>query len=165
MAEIIIRKMHEEDWCAVREIYQEGIATGNATFQTAAPEWLEWNEGHLQDCRYVATVDNRVVGWAALSPFSRRHACRGVAELSIYVSTHFRGKGAGRSFALRADKGLGKCGFLDATCWHLSENQASVALHRSQGFREVGCRENVGEMNGKWRDVLILERRSRTVGC
>lgn len=61
--------MHEEDWCAVREIYQEGIATGNATFQTAAPEWLEWNEGHLQDCRYVATVDNRVVGWAALSPF------------------------------------------------------------------------------------------------
>jgi phosphinothricin acetyltransferase len=89
--------MHEEDWCAVREIYQEGIATGNATFQTAAPEWLEWNEGHLQDCRYVATVDNRVVGWAALSPFSRRHAYRGVAELSIYVSTHFQGKGAGRA--------------------------------------------------------------------
>ena len=92
MAEIIIRKMHEEDWCAVREIYQEGIATRNATFQTAAPEWLEWNEGHLQDCRYVATVDNRVVGWAALSPFSRRHAYRGVAELSIYVSTHFQEK-------------------------------------------------------------------------
>lgn len=75
-----------------QEIYQEGIATGNATFQTAAPEWLEWNEGHLQDCRYVATVDNRVVGWAALSPFSRRHAYRGVAELSIYVSTHFQEK-------------------------------------------------------------------------
>ncbi|EMZ9272764.1 N-acetyltransferase [Klebsiella pneumoniae] len=165
MAEIIIRKMHEEDWCAVREIYQEGIATGNATFQTAAPEWLELNEGHLQDCRYVATVDNRVVGWAALSPFSRRHAYRGVAELSIYVSTHFQGKGAGRALLSGLIKGSESAGFWTLLAGIFPENQASVALHRSQGFREVGCRENVGEMNGKWRDVLILERRSRTVGC
>lgn len=141
MAEIIIRKMHEEDWCAVREIYQEGIATGNATFQTAAPEWLEWNEGHLQDCRYVATVDNRVVGWAALSPFSRRHAYRGVAELSIYVSTHFQGKGAGRALLSGLIKGSESAGFWTLLAGIFPENQASVALHRSQGFREVGCRE------------------------
>ncbi len=110
MAEIIIRKMHEEDWCAVREIYQEGIATGNATFQTAAPEWLEWNEGHL---RTAATSPLLITEWwmgCAIS-FSRRHAYRGVAELSIYVSTHFQGKGAGRALLSGLIKGSESAGF------------------------------------------------------
>ncbi len=135
MAEIIIRKMHEEDWCAVREIYQEGIATGNATFQTAAPEWLEWNEGHLQDCRYVATVDNRVVGWAALSPFFPPACiprCRRAEHLCQYS---FSGKRRGQGFALRADKGLGKCGFLDATCWHLSGKPGQCCFTSQPGIQ------------------------------
>ncbi|ELY6080575.1 N-acetyltransferase [Cronobacter sakazakii] len=163
MTDIIIRTMRDEDWSAVREIYQEGIATGNATFQTAPPEWLEWNEGHLQECRYVATFDHKVVGWAALSPYSRRHAYRGVAELSIYVCTDYQGQGVGRALLSELVKRSEDAGFWTLLSGIFPENQASIALHRSQGFREVGCREKVGEMNGKWRDVLILERRSRTV--
>ncbi|MBA8867131.1 phosphinothricin acetyltransferase [Pantoea agglomerans] len=163
MAKVSIRKMNDEDWNAVREIYQEGIATGNATFQMAPPEWQEWDSGHLRECRYVACVENNVAGWAALSPYSRRNAYRGVAELSIYVGSGYQGSGVGKALLTELVRGSEKAGFWTLLAGIFPENQASIALHLSLGFREVGCREKVGEMHGVWRDVLIYERRSRAV--
>lgn len=163
MAKVSIRKMNDEDWKTVRDIYQEGIATGNATFQMAPPEWQEWDSGHLRECRYVACVEDNVVGWAALSPYSSRNAYRGVAELSIYVGSGYQGAGVGKALLSELVRGSEKAGFWTLLAGIFPENQASIALHLSQGFREVGCREKVGEMQGVWRDVLIFERRSRTV--
>lgn len=163
MAKVSIRKMNDEDWKTVMEIYQEGIASGNATFQMEPPEWQEWDSSHLRECRYVACVENSVVGWAALSPYSRRNAYRGVAELSIYVGSGYQGSGVGKALLSELVRGSEKAGFWTLLAGIFPENQASIALHLGLGFREVGCREKVGEMQGVWRDVLIFERRSRTV--
>ncbi|MHB9804784.1 GNAT family N-acetyltransferase [Pantoea ananatis] len=163
MTRISIRKMNDEDWSAVMEIYAEGIATGNATFQIETPEWQEWDSGHLRECRYVACIDNSLAGWAALSPYSRRNAYRGVAELSIYVGSSYQGIGVGKALLTELVRGSEKAGFWTLLAGIFPENKASIGLHLSQGFREVGYREKMGEMQGVWRDVLIMERRSRSI--
>jgi len=159
-----IAAMTPDHWRAVRGIYLEGIATGNATFETSAPEWETWDKGHLRACRFVARDDGNVLGWAALSPVSGRCVYAGVAEVSVYVSERARGRGVGTALlqALIAASEQNAIWTLQAGIF--PENVASVKLHEALGFRVVGRRERLGAMNGQWRDVLLLERRSRVVG-
>jgi phosphinothricin acetyltransferase len=148
----------------VRAVYLEGLATGDATFETDAPVWERWDATHLSSCRLVALEGARVAGWAALSPVSSRSAYAGVAEVSVYVGASFRGMGAGRLLlsALVLESEAAGLWTLQASVF--PENVASVALHRACGFREVGLRERVARRDGRWRDTVLLERRSIVAG-
>jgi L-amino acid N-acyltransferase YncA len=155
--------MKPSDWEAVKEIYEEGIATGNATFQQSAPTWDEWNTTHLQHSRIVAK-DNNVLGWAALTPVSGRCVYAGVAEVSVYVSDKARGKGLGKQLLqkLVGESEANNIWTLQAGIF--PENIASIKIHEACGFRILGKRDRIGKMNGIWRDTVSLERRSETVG-
>jgi phosphinothricin acetyltransferase len=157
--------MRPEDWPAVREIYEEGIAGGKATFEMYAPSWDAWNRARLRECRLVARSGDRVVGWVALSPVSERAVYRGVAELSIYVASAARGRGVGRTLLNRLIADSEVAGIWTLQAGVLAENEASLALHLACGFREVGRRERIGRHGDVWRDVVLLERRSRVVGA
>ncbi len=151
-------------WPAVRTIYLEGIATGDATFERSAPEWDAWDRAHLGCCRLVAREGPDVLGWGALSPVSARAVYAGVAEVSVYVAQSARGRGLG-ALLLRALVGESEQNGI----WTLQgsifpENRASLELHRRAGFRVVGTRERIGNMEGKWRDTVLVERRSALVG-
>ncbi len=161
---ISIEPLTADYWEAVRSIFLQGIATGNATFQQTAPDWEEWDAGHLQACRMVARSEQDIVGWAALSPVSRRPVYRGVAEVSIYVAESARGRGIGTRLmaGLIADSEAEGIWTLQAGIF--PENTASTALHTRAGFRIVGTRARLGCMDGRWRDVVLLERRSLAVG-
>jgi len=160
---IKIAEMRADDWPAVREIYADGIATGNATFETALPEWARWDTAHHQHCRILARDGQRILAWAAVSPVSSRDVYAGVAEVSIYVAGLSRGQGIGRTLL----KSLIDCseehGIWTLQAGIFPENLASVALHKSCGFREVGLRQRLGKLAGRWRDVLLLERRSSRI--
>ncbi len=160
----IVERMKVEDWGAVRSIYREGITTGNATFETDVPEWQEWDRSHLGDCRFVARREGQVVGWGALSPVSSRCVYAGVAEVSIYVTASARGAGIGKTLLRRLIKESERQGIWTLQAGVFPENKASIALHKACGFRAVGYRERIGEMNGIWRDVILLERRSEVAG-
>ena len=155
--------MTAEDWPAVSDIYEEGMATGNATFQSSAPTWAAFDAGHIQDCRLVATEGTRVIGWAALSPVSSRKIYAGVAEVSVYVAAAERGRSVGRLLLEELIKESERKGFWTLQAGIFPENAPSVAIHQRCGFRIVGTRERIGEMNGQWRDVLLMERRSPTI--
>jgi phosphinothricin acetyltransferase len=161
---LLIDPLRTEDWEAVRAIYLEGIATGNATFAQTAPEWDGWDCTHLKTCRLAARSDEGVLGWAALSPASARCVYAGVAEVSIYVAAKARSLGIGLALmnALIVQSELN--GFWTLQAGIFPENEASIRLHKSAGFRIVGVRERLGQMNGRWRDVLLMERRSSVVG-
>ncbi len=163
-AQVAIGPMRPEDWPAVRGIFEEGIAGGNATFEMYAPTWDAWDRGHLRECRLVARSGDRVVGWVALSPVSQRAVYRGVAELSIYVAGDARGKGVGRALLRRLIDDSEEADIWTLQAGVMAENEASLALHRSCGFREVGRRERIGKHADGWRDVVLLERRSPVVG-
>ena len=156
--------MQDSEWPAVREIYREGIATGDATFQTEPPDWPEWDAGHLPHSRLVAHAENETGGWAALSPVSRRECYAGVAEVSIYVAAAHRRKGLGTRLlgALIAESEAHGIWTLQAGIF--PENRASIALHEQLGFRLVGKRERIAKRDGRWRDTVLLERRSKMVG-
>jgi phosphinothricin acetyltransferase len=159
-----IAPMRIADWPAIRTIYEEGLATGQATFETTAPEWAAWDAGHRPDCRLVARQGNQVIGWAALSPVSRRAVYRGVAEVSVYVAAFARGKGIGRALLHALIEASEAAGIWTLQASIFPENEVSVALHLSCGFRVVGRRERVGQHHGIWRDTLLLERRSSRAG-
>jgi L-amino acid N-acyltransferase YncA len=158
-----IRDFRPPDWQEVARIFEDGIRTANATFETEAPSWEEWDAAHGEH-RLVAELDGETAGWAALSPVSERCCYAGVAEVSVYVAASARGRGVGRELLeelIRRSEGAG--------IWTLQagifpENKASVRLHLVCGFRLVGVRERLGELNGIWRDVLLLERRSEVTG-
>jgi phosphinothricin acetyltransferase len=156
--------MTADDWEAVRAIYVEGLTTGNATFERSAPDWAKWDSGHLRTCRLVVRGDGGVLGWAALSPVSARGVYAGVAEVSVYVGQHSRGRGVGLALlqALVVESEREGIWTLQASIF--PENEASVALHRKCGFREVGRREAIGCMDGGWRDTVLMERRSKVAG-
>lgn len=160
-----IKKMTSKDWEAVRSIYQQGLATGNATFETKAPNWNEWDKNHLPECRLVARSTGQVVGWAALSPVSRRQVYRGVAEVSIYIAASARGQGMGKALLRALVLESEQAGIWTLQAGIFPENVYSIALHKVCGFREVGRREGIGQMNGVWRDVVLMERRSKVVGA
>ncbi|MGB7923339.1 MAG: N-acetyltransferase family protein [Pyrinomonadaceae bacterium] len=164
-----IETMKDDDWEEVRAIYLEGIATGNATFETDVPSWEQWSASHLRECRLVARSDSdgggRVVGWAALSPVSGRCVYAGVAEVSVYVGEKGRGQGMGRALLEALVEASEERGIWTLQAGIFPENVASIRLHLRCGFREVGRRERLGRRNGAWRDVMLLERRSRRVGA
>lgn len=164
MSVFALRSMSPQDWPEVRRIYLEGIATGNATFETEAPAWGKWDAGHLGDCRLIAHASDAVFGWAALSPVSTRRVYAGVAEVSVYVGENARGSHVGKALlqALIAESEGRGIWMLQAGIF--PENVASIALHKSLGFREVGRREKIGKMGDRWRDVILLERRSTVAG-
>lgn len=153
-----------EHWPQVKAIYESGIATGNATFQTAAPGWEEWNKTHTANCRLVAVEEHRVLGWAALTPVSGRCVYAGVAEVSVYVAEEARGKGIGQLLLQALIDESEKQQYWTLQAGIFPENTASIRLHERLGFRQVGYREKIGRMNGRWRDTLLLERRSKMVG-
>jgi L-amino acid N-acyltransferase YncA len=158
-----IDPLDAEDWPAVRAIYEAGIATGDATFETTAPDWPAWDAAHLADHRLVARDDGRVVGWAALAPVSDRCAYAGVAEDSIYVAPDAQGRGVGRALLAAVVASAEQAGIWTVQTGIFPENQASVRLHEACGFRVVGRRERLGRLHGRWRDVLLLERRSPAI--
>jgi phosphinothricin acetyltransferase len=164
-AGVVVEAMRPEDWPAVREIYEEGIAGGKATFEIYAPSWDAWNRARLRECRLVARSGDGVVGWVALSPVSERAVYRGVAELSIYVASAARGRGVGRTLLNRLIADSEVAGIWTLQAGVLAENEASLALHLACGFREVGRRERIGRHGDVWRDVVLLERRSSVVGA
>lgn len=159
-----IRSLTAEDWPAVSSIYQEGIGTGLATFETATPTWADWDKRHLPRARFVAASEC-VIGWAALTPVSSRPVYGGVAEISVYVAGDWRGKGVGRELleALITESENHHIWTLQASIF--PENEASMKLHQRAGFRVVGTRERIAQLNGAWRDTVLMERRSLVVGC
>jgi len=159
-----IVSMTAGDWGRVREIYGQGLATGNATFETEIPDWETWNSGHLTHSRFVARGGEDILAWAALSPVSGRCVYGGVAEVSVYVAENGRGKGVGNALlgALITSSEKNKIWTLQAGIF--PENEASIRLHLRNGFREVGRRERIGKHGGVWRDTVLLERRSVVVG-
>lgn len=161
---ITMRAMQPEDWPAVRAIYEQGIATGNATFETSAPEWASWDAKHLSDCRLVARAGDEVLGWAALSAVSDRCVYAGVAEVSVYVAEAAWSHGVGRALLQALVEASEQAGIWTLQAGVFPENVASLRLHERCGFRVVGRRQRLGQMHGVWRDVLLLERRSQSVG-
>ncbi len=159
-----IVSMTGRDWDAVREIYLQGIATGNATFEKSVPDWKEWDERHLSTCRLTARWENKVLGWAALSRVSSRCVYGGVAEVSIYVAEEARGRGIGRRLMAALVEASEQNGIWTLQAGIFPENTASINLHQQAGFRIVGKRERIGRMDGRWRDTLLMERRSAVVG-
>jgi L-amino acid N-acyltransferase YncA len=159
-----LQLLQKEHWPRVRAIYQEGIATGQATFLPAAPEWEEWDEGHLAHSRIVALSGGDVTGWAALSPVSRRPHYEGVAEVSVYVSEAARGKKIGSALLSELIRQSEANGIWTLQSSIFPENLASVRLHEQHGFRLMGRRERIARHNGVWRDTIIMERRSKIVG-
>ena len=158
-----VRELRPDDWPAVRAIYEEGIRGGDATFETEAPSWEAWDAAH-SELRIVAEADGAVAGWAALSPVSSRCCYEGVGEVSVYVAEAARGAGVGRLLLGELVARSEEAGYWTLTAGLFPENEASLRLHRACGFREVGVRERLGRLNGDWRDVVLLERRSSTVG-
>lgn len=159
-----IKSIQEKDYPTIVEIYLQGIATGHATFQTAAPYWEEWDKSHLPFCRLVAFENEEILGWAALSPVSLRCVYGGVAEVSIYVANSARGKGIGKIIFGQLIKESEQNGLWTLQSGIFPENISSIKLHEEMGFRKIGYKEKIGKMNGVWRDNVIMERRSKIVG-
>jgi phosphinothricin acetyltransferase len=159
-----IRDLRPIDWPEVAAIYEQGIRTGNATFELRGPEWGDWDASHSAEHRFVAVEDGRIVGWVALSPVSDRCCYAGVAEHSVYVAEEARGRGVGRALLDALIESTEEAGIWTLQSGIFPENEPSVALHVALGFRVVGVRERLGRLHGVWRDVLLLERRSEVVG-
>src|ERR1044072_2461166 len=159
MVSVIIDQIRATDWEQVRAIYLEGIRSGHSTFETEAPSWEKWDEGHLSIARFVMRDGETVLGWAALSPVSKRYVYRGVAEVTVYVSENAQGQGIGRTLLEALIEESEKNGMWTLQASIFPENTASVQLHLRCGFREVGRRERIAMLNGAWRDTLLFERR------
>ena len=152
--------MQPDDWSSVRAIYLEGITAGNATFETTAPDWEAWDRARLPCCRLVARHGSDVLGWAALSPVSSRRVYAGVTEASIYVATPAQRRGVGSALLAALIEASEREGIWTLQASIFPENAASLAMCRRAGFRVVGTRERIGQMHGRWRDTILLERRS-----
>lgn len=164
VASVRVRDLRPEDWPEVRAIYEEGIATGHATFEQEPPGWEVFDATRLPAPRLVAEESGRVVGWAVLSPVSSRCVYGGVAEVSVYVAARARGRRIGSALLGELVRRAEDAGLWTLQAGIFPENAATLALHLAAGFREVGRRERIGRMHGVWRDTLLLERRSRVVG-
>ncbi len=159
-----IKPILKKYYASVAEIYLQGIATGHATFQTDALDWVAWDKSHLPFCRLAIFEYGNMLGWAALSPVSSRRVYGGVAEVSIYVASSVRGKGIGKKLFTQLIQESEINGFWTLQSCIFLENILSIKLHEELGFRTIGYREKIGNMNGIWRDNIIMERRSKIVG-
>ena len=160
----MIRELHDNDAAAVLDIYRQGLDTGEASFETEPPDWAGWCKKYHDFCRLVFERDGEVLGWAALAPVSARNCYRGVAEVSIYVATAAAGGGIGSQLMAAIVEASEKNGIWTLYSSIFPENEATRQLHLKHGFREVGIRERIAQRDGRWRDTLILERRSTKVG-
>jgi phosphinothricin acetyltransferase len=158
-----VRDLRPGDWPEVARIYAEGIATGNATFETEVPSWEAWDAAHLPEHRFVAELDGRVEGWIALAPVSSRCCYAGVAEISAYVSEQSRAQGAGKELLAAAIESSERAGIWTLQTGVFPENAPSLGLLQRFGFRVLGTQERIGRLHGVWRDVVLLERRSEVV--
>jgi phosphinothricin acetyltransferase len=156
---VAIELMRPDDWPSVREIYASGIATGNATFEVEPPDWVRWDASHLAGHRFVARRDGIVVGWVALAQVSDRCAYTGVAENSVYVAADARGQGVGRQLLEAMIDSADATDIWTIQTGIFPENAVSIELHQRCGFRIVGIRERLGMLDGRWRDVVLMERR------
>src|SRR6266516_6704015 len=161
---MLLRDLRPDDWPEVARIFEEGIRTGNATFETEVPSWEAWDATHLPAHRLVAERDGRVVGWIALIPVSPRECYAGVAEVSAYVAEEARGEGVGRELLAALIESSERGGIWTLETGVFPENEPSLRLLQRFGFRVVGTRERIGRMHGMWRNVIFLERRSEVVG-
>ena len=162
---VTVEPMTPDDWPAVRRIHGEGIATGVATLDPATPDWPAWDAGHRPDCRFVARAGGTVVGWVAVSPYAARPVYAGVAWESVYVAARARGMGVGTALLGHLVAASEQAGIWTLLAGVIADNGASLVLHRRAGFREVGRNRRLGRgPDGRWRDVVLLERRSETVG-
>lgn len=162
-SELIFRPITSNDWISIAEIYRQGIETGNATFQLEVPRWDDWDAGHLKTCRILAEIDGIVAGWAALTAVSGRCVYAGVAEVSVYVANQFKRKKTGTRLLEKLITESVTAGIWTLQAGIFPENQASLKIHYTLGFRQVGFREKIGKMDGVWRDTILLERRSTVV--
>lgn len=160
----MIREMKSSDAPAVLDIYAKGLKTRNATFETVVPSWEKWDASHHRFCRLVFVEAETVIGWVALSPVSSRECYAGAAELSIYVDTDHLGKGVGSQLMARVLPESEEHGIWTIHASIFPENTTTLRLHKTFGFREVGIRERIARLDGRWRSTLILERRSKVVG-
>ena len=162
---LLVEPMTDEDGPAVLEIYGQGIATGVATFETVIPEWRAWTASHRRDCRFVARLDGRVVGWTAVARYSSREVYAGVAWESVYVDVSARGRGVGAALLAALIPASEAAGIWTLVAGVQANNPASLALHERSGFRRIGVQERVGrDATGRWQDVVLLERRSVVAG-
>ena len=161
---VSVEAMTEQDWAPVRTIYAEGIATGNATFEKSVPNWEKWDAAHLRACRLVARAGHDVLGWAALSPVSTRPVYAGVAEVSVYVTQRAQNQGIGSKLLRALVEASERENIWTLQAGIFPENIASIELHQRCGFSIVGTRKRLGCMDGRWRDVVLMERRSNIVG-
>ena len=157
------RDLRHEDWQEVAQIFEEGIRTGNATFETEVPSWEAWDAAHLPEHRLVAEREGRVVGWIALVPASPRECYAGVAELSVYIAEEARGQGVGSQLLAALIETSERGGIWTLQTGVFPENEPSLGLLRRFGFRALGTQERIGRLHGIWRDVVLLERRSEVV--
>ncbi len=160
---ITIRPFIKEDWTSVSKIYAEGIATGIATFETEVPTWKQWHKKFIETCRLVAIHKNEVVGFAMLSLVSKREVYKGVAEVSIYITSQQQGKGVGKVLLEALINASETHEFWTLQAGIFTENEASIALHQACGFRRIGKREKIGQLYGQWKDNILLERRSKKI--
>lgn len=159
---ITVKHITPDHWPLVASIYQKGMATGMATFETEIPSWIIWNNTHLKICRYGAWSDHELLGWVALSPVSQRPVYRGVAEVSIYVDPQFARQGVGSKLFDQIILESEKAGLWTLQSGIFPENQASIALHKNKGFRIIGYREKIAQLHGRWHDNVLMERRTKT---
>jgi len=159
-----IEPLTEKHWPEVKAIYLSGVATGNANFSFAEPEWAGWDKTHVSNCRFVITENNKVLGWAALTAIHDQCVFAGVAEVSIYIAEQARGKGIGKQLLRTLIDESEKNNFWTLEARIFPENIASIKIHEENGFRIIGSRERIGQLKGVWRDTLLLERRSIKVG-
>jgi L-amino acid N-acyltransferase YncA len=158
-----INHIQDNNYPAIAEIYLQGIATGHATFQTESPAWDEWDKSHLSFCRLAVFENDKMLGWAALSPVSSRCVYGGVAEVSIYVTSSAIGKGIGKNLFAKLIKETEENELWTLQSGIFPENIGSIKLHEDMGFRKIGYRKKIGKMNDTWRDSVIMERRSKIV--
>jgi L-amino acid N-acyltransferase YncA/DNA-binding transcriptional ArsR family regulator len=158
-ADVTVRAFDPGDWSDVRRIYAEGIATGHATFETEVPDRRALDRAWLPGHRWIAEIDDRVVGWAALKPVSDRPVYAGVAEPSIYVGDGYRGRGVGKALIHRQVTAADEADLWTLQTSIFPENRSSIALHRAAGFRTLGMRERIARHHGVWRDTVFMERR------
>jgi len=159
-----IQQMKPSDWLAVADIYKQGIETGMATFETKVPEWDQWNENHIESCRLIAKINENTVGWAALSTVSSRCVYGGVAEVSVYVSSQVRGKKIGEYLLRNLIDQSEEQGYWTLQSGIFPENLSSIRLHEKLGFRKIGYKERIGQLDGDWKDNILMEKRSNKKG-
>lgn len=162
---LLIRAFRHDDWNVVAAIYQQGLESRNATFETSAPDFETWIKKFHPHLLWVAESNDEVVGWAGLQPVSARKVYEGVVEVTIYIESAHSGKGIGRALMENLIEESEKAGIWTLYASIFPENTASISLHRSAGFREIGFREKIAQLDGKWRDTVLFERRSKKVGA